>query len=218
MGCLYMLEFAGGKRYIGITERTIDKRIAQHRRVARAGSNLAVHSAWRVHGEPKVRVLTMASAPYLYEIERSAIASYGVLAPSGYNVCTGGETAPSKSPVVAAKIAASLRGKTIPDAVRSKIRLGNLGKKMSTEAVAKTQAARKANPGFRARISATLMGHAVSNETRRKIGLKSIGRVPSAETRLKLSAANLGKKRSLGTRAALSAAIKKWHAGRRVAV
>lgn len=112
MYLLYKLVFASGKAYIGQTARTMNVRLAQHRTSVRHGSLLPVHCAWRKHGEPEVTVVAeFQTHEELHAAEKAAIIAVGTLAPQGYNVSYGGDTAPSKNPDVAAKIAAKATGR-----------------------------------------------------------------------------------------------------------
>src|SRR5512137_1465728 len=106
MYLLYKLVFASGKAYIGQTARTMSVRLAQHRTSVRNGSLLPVHCAWRKHGKPDITVVAeFNTQDELHAAEKAAIIAVGTLVPNGYNVAYGGETAPSKNPDVAAKIA-----------------------------------------------------------------------------------------------------------------
>jgi hypothetical protein len=108
---LYMLTFKNGKKYIGQTVRKLSVRISQHRTEMRAGSLLAVHCAWRMHGEPDVSTIsTHETEESLSAAEIEAIKVYGTLFPNGYNVGHGGETSPAKNPDVAKKIGLKVRG------------------------------------------------------------------------------------------------------------
>lgn len=116
MYLLYKLVFASGKAYIGQTARSMNVRLAQHRTAVRNGSPLPVHCAWRKHGDPDVMVVAeFETHDELHAAEKAAIIAVGTLAPQGYNVAYGGETAPSKNPEVAAKIAAKAIGRKIAD-------------------------------------------------------------------------------------------------------
>jgi len=119
MNILYKLTFASGKSYIGQTIRSLKKRMAQHRQSVAHGSLLPVHCAWRSHGEPIIEVLAQFEKHEdLHKAEIDAIASFNTMSPNGYNISFGGETAPSKNPVVAAKIAAKATGRKIADTSR----------------------------------------------------------------------------------------------------
>lgn len=116
MHTLYKLTFKSGKCYIGQTTRKVQTRFTQHRADANRGSKLPVHCAWRAHGEPDLQVIGLYdSHEDLHQAEIEAIASHNTLAPNGYNVGYGGETAPSKNPEVAKKIAEKAKGRKIAD-------------------------------------------------------------------------------------------------------
>ena len=112
MHILYKLVFASGKAYIGQTARNMNTRIAQHKRSVKSGSQFPVHCAWRKYGEPAITVVAeFETQDELHAAEKAAIIAIGTLAPQGYNVAYGGESAPSKNPEVAAKIAAKATGR-----------------------------------------------------------------------------------------------------------
>ena len=77
----------------------------------------------------------------------------------------------------------------LPGAVGSK-RTPEQRARMS--ASAKRRKSRPQSEACKAKITATLMGHSVSDETRRKIGESGIGRVVSKETRRKISESHKG--------------------------
>lgn len=116
MHILYLLEFSNGKIYIGQTVRTMQTRLSQHRQLSRNGSNLPVHCAWRVHGEPIVTILAeFNSIEDLHLAEIATIKALNSISPNGYNLGYGGETAPSKNPEVAKKISESAKGRRYSD-------------------------------------------------------------------------------------------------------
>lgn len=116
MYILYKLVFASGKAYIGQTARNMNTRISQHNRSVKSGSQLAVHCAWRKHGAPVISVVAeFEKQTELHAAEKAAIIAIGTLAPQGYNVAYGGESAPSKNPEVAAKISAKATGRKFLD-------------------------------------------------------------------------------------------------------
>lgn len=87
-----------------------------HRNAANAGSLLAVHCAWREHGEPNIEILAQTDdQEQLHKLEIALIAEHRTISPNGYNISEGGDTAPSKSPEVAAKIAAKAFGRKWSD-------------------------------------------------------------------------------------------------------
>lgn len=116
MHILYKLVFASGKAYIGQTARNMNTRIAQHKRSVKSNSQLPVHCAWRKYGEPEITVVAEFETQIeLHAAEKAAIIAIGTLAPQGYNVAYGGESAPSKNPEVAAKISAKATGRKYAD-------------------------------------------------------------------------------------------------------
>lgn len=120
---IYLLSFASGKRYVGQTQRSLAVRISQHRRMVKYGSLLPVHCAWRRHGEPEITVLCeSANIQSLHDAETAFIEKLRTLSPHGYNVGLGGETAPSKSPEVAAKIADKATGRGHRSDVKEQIK------------------------------------------------------------------------------------------------
>ena len=146
MGELYRLDFASGKSYIGITEKTAEHRFKGHRTSLRLGAKALVYKAWRKYGEPKLTVLAIVEDCELSATEIRAIAIFKTLAPNGYNLSMGGHLAPSKHPEVAAKISRSqmgnksFTGRKHTEETKAKMRASNhhksgmLGKKWSPEA------------------------------------------------------------------------------------
>jgi hypothetical protein len=142
---LYLLKFASGKNYVGQTVQHLSERLRQHRSAARRGSKLAVHSAWRKHGEPVVQVLGQyATDSALHQAEIEAISTMGSLRPGGYNVGLGGETAPGRNPEVARKIALTLTGRQVGAATRARMSASATGKHISAATKARMSAASKA--------------------------------------------------------------------------
>lgn len=85
-----------GKQYIGITSRSLSSRIAQHLRAAgkALSPNSPFYAALRKYGRAAFRIEPIAwtdSWESLCSLERSAIALYATVAPSGYNLTLGGE-------------------------------------------------------------------------------------------------------------------------------
>lgn len=201
MYTLYKLVFASGKAYIGQTVRSMKVRLAAHRTTVRHGSLLPVHCAWRKHGDPKVLVVAeFETHEELHAAEKAAIIAVGTLAPQGYNVSYGGDTAPSKNPYVAAKISAKAKGRKIANTSRISESLVKRWKddeyreKASVGLKAAwTQDKRQARSEFvksfwKKRKSE---GYVMSDETKQK--LASYERTP--ETRAKMSIAAKERKR-----------------------
>lgn len=99
MGCLYSLESPSGKKYIGISSKTMEARWAKHVEHALGKrSSGAIYAALRKYGPDsfKRETLVIADFEYLKELEVRAIATYGTYYPNGYNLTFGGEGATGK--------------------------------------------------------------------------------------------------------------------------
>jgi hypothetical protein len=203
MHILYKLVFASGKAYIGQTARNMSIRIAQHKRSVKSGSQLPVHCAWRKYGEPEISVIAeFETQDQLHAAEKAAIIAVGTLAPQGYNVAYGGETAPSKNPDVAAKIAAKATGRKFDDTsawsdaasklwqdadYREKV---SAGLKAAWTNEKRSKRSQFIKDVWEKRKEA---GYSMSEETKKK--LATYERTP--EARAKMSAAAKARKRSL---------------------
>ena len=177
MGELYRLRFPSGKAYVGITVGTAQRRFRKHVANTNAGLDNAVHSAIKKYGAESVEVETLVVASdwdYLCELEKCAIEAFGTLAPKGYNLTTGGEGVPgrSPSPEERERIAAKLRGRKIPEEQR--LRLVE-GLRRRAPPTAET----------RAKLSKANKGRKITPEHRAKSGLANIGRVISEESKAK---------------------------------
>jgi len=220
---LYQLTFSNGKAYIGQTVRNMNVRMAQHRTAANRGSNLPVHNAWRKYGEPSVSILLECDCvEQLHKAEIDMIRDFGTLSPNGYNLGLGGETAPSKSPEVAAKIAAKAKGRKITDtssmseAVRKKWQSDEFRKKVSDGLKASWDNEKRQEASARAKkMWATRKdnGWVMPDSTKEKLSQ----RTRSDETKAKMSAsakARKDRKHSPETRAKIAAATKRaWQDG-----
>lgn len=106
MGELYRLDFASGKSYIGITEKTAVKRFKGHADAVRSSrtNDTPLYNAWRKHGAPSLKVLAVIENYDLAETEIRAIKIFGTLKPNGYNLLEGGQVSPMTNPEVAIKL------------------------------------------------------------------------------------------------------------------
>lgn len=208
MHILYKLTFDSGKLYIGQTTRPLKTRMTAHRQAAKRGSSLPVHCAWRVHGEPLIEVIgSYETHDELHAAEVDAIRAMNTISPNGYNVTIGGDTAPSKNPVVAAKIAKKAVGRLhteevkegLSDALRARWEDPEYRAKVSAGLKAGWTPERRAAAAARAsarvgekrseETKAKLRGPK-SDETRRKMSAAAKGKVISEATRQKMSVAN----------------------------
>jgi len=182
MGHLYSLTFSNGKLYIGVSTRSADARFAEHRRCSATSTRGLVYRAWRRYGEPKLTVLAILDNGDLCRAEIEAIRTFGTLSPGGYNLSYGGEISPTLNPVVAAKVALAMTGKSPSPATRQK--LSDAKYRLTTDTRAKMSASQKARAIREGMVS----------EVRNTPSGSRVGRKLSAETRAKLSAIHMGKK------------------------
>lgn len=189
---------------------------------------MPIHCAIRKYGVASFSVSTIANAESISELnnlEAKFIKERGTLAPTGYNLKSGGGNS-RHHPDTIAKMAAIHRGKPLSAEHRAKLSAAGKGKqnalgvKHSAETRARASAVRKGKPHplighpiseeTKAKISAANKGkgHAQSAETRLKIAATSKGHLVSTETREKLRTAHTGKVLSAETCARMSAANK----------
>lgn len=92
--CYIISSTADDKVYVGYTGRPIEQRLTKHFRDARNGSQLVLHRAMREHGLEcfSIRVLEeFDSREEALNAECRHIKELNSIAPSGYNMTTGGE-------------------------------------------------------------------------------------------------------------------------------
>lgn len=220
MYTLYKLNFSSGKSYIGQTTRLLKTRITAHKASVRRGSSLAVHEAWRVHGDPEIEVIgSYESHEALHAAEIEAIRLYQTLAPTGYNLSIGGDTAPSKSPDVARKISDKAKGRKVSQECRDMLSVQSRNNWLDQEYREKvirrvkeswTEEARKAKSESSKAAWAKRKAEGWTMPESHKEKLR--GRIFSEESRKKMSEAAAGKKkpeRTAETRGKLSAATAK---------
>lgn len=93
MACLYMITSPSGKSYIGYSARDAESRFSEHVRSSKAGkTNSILHHAIKKYGHAQMEVRTLLVGPedYCFNLEDSAISSYGTMMPCGYNMIGGG--------------------------------------------------------------------------------------------------------------------------------
>ena len=110
---LYEAASPSGKRYLGITSKTLKGRIKSHRDAVRSGSMIPFHKAIRYYGDAITwRTLVIGDRDYILDLEAKAIAAFKTRDKRiGYNISLGGEASPSLVPETAAKISASKKGR-----------------------------------------------------------------------------------------------------------
>ena len=141
---LYRLVFPNGSSYVGITKQALVDRMGIHRNDARLNTS-KLYVAWRELGEPEVQILGLIDDHLWEHAERLAIEVWR----PDLNTHPGGNGA----------------GKKHSDETRSRIGLGNRGKKMPPQ-----------SPEHRAKNSLAKTGKKFSVETRAKMSASHLAR------------------------------------------
>ncbi|ABE43854.1 GIY-YIG nuclease family protein [Polaromonas sp. JS666] len=96
-GLIYLVtHVASGKRYVGLTIQTLERRWTYHLQQARAGHVRgadSLHAAIREHGSNAFTMVQIDSGTTKVDLEqkeRHWINAYGTLVPAGYNISAGG--------------------------------------------------------------------------------------------------------------------------------
>lgn len=180
-----------GKRYVGLTSRSVSERWAEHLEEARGSrSRRALTLAIRKYGAPAFTIEQIAEADdwdSLCLAEVDLIESLGTKAPLGYNMTDGGEGS---------------RGLCEEALERMREKCRKL----------------RHTPESRQKISEAGAGRIMSEETKARISSKHSGKVLSPEHRQKLSLAKTGKKmpvRSEEHKRKISEGLRAAHARRK---
>lgn len=90
-GILYSIDFPNGKRYIGVTSRSLNQRLAEYKGLARKGAQFSVSRALALYEDQFIaEVLVMAPMWYLLGLEPKVIEAFGTRGHGGYNQAAGG--------------------------------------------------------------------------------------------------------------------------------
>ena len=199
IGRIYLIKnLVNGKGYVGQTTKPVLSRFNEHKYKANGGSDLPLHKAFRKYGLDcfVIGELTSCDGSQLNDLERHYIKTFETYAPTGhgYNLTEGGDGCGF--------------GRELSDEGRktlSEVHKGNSyakGYKHTDEArlrMSQAQSGREHLPPseeIKARISSTLMGHEVSEETRRKISEAQLGQIRgplSDEAKKKIGDKNRGR-------------------------
>ena len=202
---IYRATSPSGKRYVGQTVHSLERRRREHEYDAQRGASTPFHRAIRKYGADAFAWAVLCECETLEimnRMEKEFIAMYGAMVSTrGYNCRDGGDGGGSPNAETRKKNAkggqvnvasghlrkiSSMAGKA-----RAKQYWSSMTPEERSAENARRSAKRWAKPGARERHSAKLKG-----------------RIPSAEERAKLSAALKGKPKSAEWRAKLSAAAK----------
>lgn len=186
-----------GKRYVGVTRKSVRGRFTAHVYHARKKPRTYFHHAIAKYGPEAFTVEAVASCLHpetVSEVERTVIQQ---LKPE-YNQTNGGEFTV---------------GKRVPREVVEKIRAGNVGKKRTPEQNAANSAQAKArwesNPKYREiAVAALTKGRANCDESKRiaAAAASARSRVWTLDSRAKLSASCTGRRHTQGTKDRIAAA------------
>lgn len=205
-----------GKRYIGQTIQTLNKRWYNHCHVGKSNKGMPVVNAIKKYEKENFEIKILSKCKTVEEMnhrEAYYIKLLNTRYPSGYNVLSGGSnslhTEESKKKIADAQTGSKNHnfGKKASKETKEKQSKGRLGVKRSKE-ICKACSERVSgdkHPMFgkhhreesKKKMSHKMMGRAPGNkgkkasqETRDKISLAGMGRVPSVETKNKLSEKN----------------------------
>lgn len=91
---LYLITSPSGKQYVGITTRSVSRRMNGHRTSARGGSPYPLHAAIRKYGFNRMKIEILHQScdiEELHRLEIETIAARNTISPNGYNLTDGGE-------------------------------------------------------------------------------------------------------------------------------
>ena len=191
-----------GRTYIGssinVTKRLKDHRykLAYNRHV-----NKYLLASWNKHGESVFifEPLIECTQPELAQREQQFIDAYVEHDLPLYNLKPSADPRSSIRYVTTqetrAKQSKAHSGRVV--SAETCLKIQNYQRARSPEHIANLLLARQVrSPEYKVKISNTLLGHTVSQETRDKISIGHLGKHLSAEHKLKIIAVNTGKKRS----------------------
>ncbi len=118
LGYVYLItNIVNGKRYVGCTKVSLERRWEQHRSAASKGSPLALHCAIRKYGLTTftIEIIETVGGTHddLMAAEVRHIAARGTIFPSGYNLTGGGEGVDHTVPAVRAKHLLGVRNRSL---------------------------------------------------------------------------------------------------------
>lgn len=197
-----------GRRYVGITSRTLKERWAEHEYSSRVGQpkGMVLSRAIAKHGLENFTIEAICSARTwedICEAETVLIAQWGTRAPKGYNVRAGGEGAYGRAPTAESieRSAAKHRGKPCHPNTRAAAVRTHLGRPKSPEHCAKIALARTGwvpSVEVRARISAKKMGQSCNVGATNGGAKLTVDQVREARARLAVGESQRSIARSFG--------------------
>ncbi len=231
MGIIYLAQNKiNGRRYVGQSISTLEKRKKSHELSARYGSPTRFAKAIRRYGidgfDWKVVFEDVADAD-LNEFEEDAIRIYQSQHPNGYNLLSGGGQNGRHSEESKQRMSLSQTGKTRSEEFKQKVSAFHKGRKRSGLTRQRQSNARSGIPlsaEHRKKISDNNRMRKYPPGTRANMGFKK-GRVVSQATKDNISAALTSpegnaklKAASVKNREKRSAALKEYHACKRLPI
>jgi hypothetical protein len=213
MGCLYSLTSPSGKRYLGITLKTVEQRFVKHVEHALGKrENGVLYSALRKYKPEAFKVETLVIAndwEYLCYLEKKAIVAFKTKYPSGYNMTDGGEgvvrtvlTDSARANISRAQRARYARpeqrdkllayGRKGQAAVSEKWSQERIDGKAKWQRLARAKRARAGSPEHRAKISKAVKATMAKPEVKAILVSCAKQRASSLEWRQKVGAAKRG--------------------------
>lgn len=143
MGFIYCLTFPSGKKYVGKTEKTVQKRLKGH--VCPSSGCPLVRNAYQKYKTFEVETILEVENSQLSFWEKHYIKEYRTLCPNGYNLTEGGEGGvPCEE--TRRKMRESQSKRVVHDHWRQQISKGLMGHAVSNETKEKIRQARLARP------------------------------------------------------------------------
>lgn len=174
---IYLIEDHRNKPYVGITSKTPEDRLQEHKVSARCGGDTHLHNAMRKYGCDEFEIIplvTTSSKEEAYELEEEWIERLGTFKDWGYNMTPGGDRGPRMEGEDH-----PMYGRKLPDEQVRKMAETRKGREFSEEHKQSLSESKSGgnNPMYgeqlskqhKQRIREALLGREFSEEWRRKI-------------------------------------------------
>jgi group I intron endonuclease len=215
MYTIYLIEDHRMKPYVGMTSKTITKRLRKHGKDARCGRDTYLHNAMRKYGIECFDIFSLDTAATFKkacELERKWIERLGAFKDWGYNMTPGGEGvgAGENHPNYGEKFSEETRRKM--SKAHSGERHPMYGEEHSEEAKRKMSEAhkgKKLSEATKRKMTEARRGGERSEETKRKLSEAHKGKEISEEAKRKMSEAQKGRELAEETKQKIGEAYKK---------
>ena len=201
-----------GKRYIGLSTRSMKYRRYDHEGAARNNSTTCFHRALRKYGFDSFEwrvLMTKDDVNDLNESECACIKMLKTKAPNGYNLTDGGKG--SSSDIARWKLSEAGKGKRHSKATKRKISEAGKGKKRSEATkrkMSECQKGKKLSEEHKRKISESGKGRKHSETSKRKMSESCKGKKHSKATKRKISESGKGRKHSEEHKRKISESLK----------